>query len=72
MRLFRAFTGSEDEVAMPKWCTFLFGIVLGAFFHEYLMPFVWGIFAVAVILAIRSVYVYFRESYPPHDLLMGA
>ncbi len=72
MRLFRTVTGCEEELTMPKWCTFLFGIVLGVFFHEYLVPFVWAILAVAVVLAIRSVYVYFSESYPPHDFMMGA
>jgi len=72
MRLFRVKTGYEDEVYMPKWCTFLLGIVVGGFFHEFLMPFLWGILAVAVILGIRAAYVHFEDPYPPHDMMFGA
>ena len=46
---------------MLKWCAFLFGIAAGAYFHDYVIKYVWVILVVAVVLAIRPAIAYWKE-----------
>jgi uncharacterized membrane protein len=60
MKLLRTRTWWWFDIWMLKWCAFLFGIVAGAYFHEFVMPYLWVILVAAVILTIRPAMVYFK------------
>jgi hypothetical protein len=49
------------DISLLKWCCFLFGIAAGAYFHEAVMPYVWGILVAAVLLTIRPTIAYFKD-----------
>ena len=62
MKLLRTKVWPWADVWMLKWSAFLFGIAAGAYFHDYVMPYVWVILVVAVILAIRPSIKYFGDN----------
>jgi hypothetical protein len=49
------------DIGLLKWCCALFGAIAGAYFHELVMPYVWILLTVAVILAVRAAFTYFRD-----------
>jgi hypothetical protein len=49
------------DIWLLKWCAFLFGIAGGAYFHEYVMPYVWFVLVAAVLLTIRPAIAYWRD-----------
>lgn len=49
------------DIALLKWCAFLFGVTAGIFFSECLRPYIWGVLAAAVLLTIRPALVYWRD-----------
>lgn len=61
MKLLRTKIWPWMDVWMLKWSAFLFGIAVGAYFHEYMMPFAWVILVAAVLLAIRPSIRYFGD-----------
>jgi hypothetical protein len=61
MKLLRTKIWPWMDVWMLKWSAFLLGIAVGAYFHEYMMPFVWVIIVAAVLLAIRPSIRYFGD-----------
>lgn len=46
------------DIALIKWTVLLVGLVIGAYFKEYILPFWWMILVVAALLAIRPFYRY--------------
>jgi hypothetical protein len=61
MKLFRTKIWSWWDIGVLKWYCILVGMIAGAFFHELVMRYVWVVLILAVIFAIRSVIVYFRD-----------
>jgi len=61
MNLLRTKVWKWWDVWLLKWCAFLFGIAAGAYFHEYVVPYVWVILVAAVLLAIRPAVTYWRD-----------
>lgn len=61
MKLLRTKIWNWPDVWLLKWCAFLFGIAAGAYFHDYVMTYIWIILVAAVILAIRPTIAYFKD-----------
>jgi hypothetical protein len=61
MKLLRTKIWSWWDVWLLKWCSFLFGIAVGAYFHAYVLPYVWVIILAAILLAIRPAIAYWRD-----------
>ena len=61
MKLFRDKKYSVIDIGLIKWSFILFGMVLGAYFSEFTLRYIWLFIIVAVILAIKPVVTYFRE-----------
>ena len=61
MKLLRTKIWNWWDVWLLKWCAFLFGIAAGAYFHEYMMPYVVIILVAATLLAIRPAITYFKD-----------
>lgn len=49
------------DVVVLKWCCLFFGMLVGAFFHEFVMEYFWIILLAAFILAIKSSFVYWKD-----------
>ena len=49
------------DIALLKWCTFLFGMVAGAYFYSLIREYLLILLLVAVILAVRPAMAYFRD-----------
>jgi len=62
MSLFKTKVWPWMDVWMLKWSAFLFGIAAGAYFNDYVKPYVWVILVIAVVLAIRPSIKYFGNS----------
>ncbi len=62
MKLLRTKTWNWWDAWLLKWSAFLFGIAVGAYFHEILIRYALVILIVAVLLAIRPTIAYFKES----------
>ncbi|MDR3578516.1 MAG: hypothetical protein P4L44_00985 [Oryzomonas sp.] len=61
MKLLRTKIWNWWDVWMLKWCAFLFGIAAGAYFHEYVVPYIWFILAAAILLTIRPAIAYWKD-----------
>ena len=61
MKLFKDKKYSVIDIGLIKWSCILFGMVLGAYFADYVLGYVWLFIIVAFILAIKPVVTYFRE-----------
>jgi hypothetical protein len=61
MRLLRTKIWNWWDIWLLKWCAFLFGIAVGAYFHEILVKYVWIILVAAALLAIRPSIAYFKD-----------
>ena len=61
MKLLRTKIWSWGDISLLKGCSFLFGIAVGAYFHACLMQYVWIILVAAVLLAIRTTIVYWKD-----------
>lgn len=49
------------DIAVLKWCCVLFGMLAGAFFHEKVVEYSIFVLTAAVILAVRSICVYWKQ-----------
>lgn len=49
------------DIGLLKWSVLLFGVVVVAYLHEYVMPYVGVILAAAILLAVRPAIVYWKE-----------
>jgi hypothetical protein len=61
MKLFRNKVWSWFDIGLLKWSSILVGVIVGAYLHEYVMPYVWVILGAAVLLAIRPATSYWRD-----------
>lgn len=61
MKLLRTKTWRWWDIALLKWCMFLFGIAAGAYFHEYVMKYAWFIIISALLLALRPAVAYWKD-----------
>jgi len=61
MNLFRDQKYSVIDIGLIKWSCILFGMVIGAYFSEFTLRYVWLFIIVALVLAIKPVVTYFKE-----------
>jgi len=62
MRLLRTKVWWWGDIWALKWCAFLFGIIAGAFFSDFVKQYVWIFLVVAVVLAVWSGLKYFGNN----------
>jgi len=61
MKLFRTKIWNWWDAWLLKISAFLFGITGGAYFHEYIIQYLWVILILAVILSIKPTIAYFKN-----------
>jgi len=61
MKLLKTKTWNWWDISILKWCCFLFGIAVGAYFHELVMPYIWIVLVIAALLAIRPSIAYWKD-----------
>ncbi|MBF0482209.1 MAG: hypothetical protein HQK81_08470 [Desulfovibrionaceae bacterium] len=61
MKLFQTKIWSWVDIWLLKWSVFLFGILAGASFHDWVWEHVWLVLGLAVILAIKPAMAYFKD-----------
>lgn len=61
MKLLKTKVWNWWDVGLLKWCAFLFGICVGAYFHEYITPYVWIVLVAAILLTIRPAIAYWKD-----------
>jgi hypothetical protein len=49
------------DISLLKWGVLLFGMIAGAYFHDFVMQHVWVILIAAVLLVIRPTIAYFKD-----------
>lgn len=49
------------DISLLKWCSFLFGMIAGAFFSDFIKEYLLLFLLAAVALAIRPAIAYFRD-----------
>ena len=60
MKLLRTTIWNWWDIALLKWGCLLYGIVVGAYFHEYVMPYAWVVLVAAILLTIRPAIAYWK------------
>jgi hypothetical protein len=61
MKLLRTKIWSWYDIGLLKWSVLLFGIIVGAYFHDFVMQHVLAILIAAVLLVIRPAIAYFKD-----------
>jgi len=61
MKLLRTKIWSWCDIGLLKWSVLLFGMIVGAYFHDFVMRYVWVILIAAVLLAIRPAIAYYKD-----------
>jgi hypothetical protein len=61
MKLLRNKIWSWYDIGLLKWSVLLFGIIAGAYLHDFVMQHVWVILIAAVLLVIRPAIAYFKD-----------
>ncbi|MBK5273979.1 MAG: hypothetical protein JJE30_02855 [Desulfuromonadales bacterium] len=61
MKLLRTKTWNWWDISLLKWCCLMYGMIVGAYFHEYVMQYVWVVLVAAMILTIRPAIAYFKD-----------
>ncbi len=61
MKLLRTKIWHWRDIALLKWCVFLFGIAAGAYFHEFVIKNAWFIIIAALLLALRPAVSYWKD-----------
>lgn len=49
------------DIAVLKWCCLMYGIAAGAYFHEYVVPYIGVVLVAAVLLTIRPAIAYWKN-----------
>lgn len=49
------------DIWLLKWCAFLFGIAIGAYFHAYVVQHAWLIIIAALLFALRPAVAYWKD-----------
>ena len=50
------------DIVFLKWSALLFGMIVGAYFHDFVMRYVWVILVAAVLLVIGPSIKYFGDN----------
>ncbi|MBF0480634.1 MAG: hypothetical protein HQK81_10305 [Desulfovibrionaceae bacterium] len=61
MKLFQTKIWSWSDLWLFKWGVFLFGIIAGACFHDFVIENVWVVLAIAIVLVIKPTLHYFKD-----------
>ena len=61
MKLLRTSIWNWWDIALLKWCCLLYGIAVGAYFYEVVMPYLWVIVGIALLLTIRPAIAYWKD-----------
>ncbi|MDD2852769.1 MAG: hypothetical protein PHY09_12840 [Desulfuromonadaceae bacterium] len=61
MRLFITKTWHWSNIALLKWSALFLGMLLGAYFHEYVMKNAWVIVICVLLFALRPAAAYWKE-----------
>ena len=61
MKLLRTKIWCWTDIALLKWSALLVGIVLGAYFHEFVTRYAWVIIISALLLAFRPAVSYWKD-----------
>jgi hypothetical protein len=61
MKLLRTKIWRWSEIALLKWSALFVGLVVGAYFHEYVNRYSWAIIISALLLALRPAISYWKE-----------
>lgn len=49
------------DIALLKWCVVLFGMIIGAYFHEFVIQYKWFFVIVVIVLGIKPTIAYFKD-----------
>lgn len=49
------------DIALLKWCAVLFGMIIGAHFHEFVVQYEWFFVMAVLILVIKPMVTYYRD-----------
>jgi len=61
MKLLKTKVWHWRDIALLKWCAFLFGIAVGAYFHQCVVQYAWVIIIAALLLALRPAAAYWKD-----------
>lgn len=61
MRLLRTKVWNWVDIGLLKWCATLFGMIVGAYFHEFVQQHVWFFVVGVIILAIKPTISYYKD-----------
>jgi hypothetical protein len=61
MKLLRTKVWYWYDVVLLKWSVLLFGMIVGAYFRECVMRYVWVVLVVAILLAVRPTITYWKD-----------
>jgi len=61
MKLLRTKIWSWCDIGLLKWSVLLFGMIAGAYFHDFVMQHVLVILIAAILLAIRPTIAYYKD-----------
>ena len=62
VKLFRSKVWSPLDIACLKWCCILIGMIVGAYFSDFTKRYIWIFIITAILLAIKPMVSYFRNS----------
>lgn len=61
MKLLKTKIWHWRDIWLLKWCAFLFGIAIGAYFHVYVVHYAWVIIIAALLFALRPAVAYWKD-----------
>jgi hypothetical protein len=61
MKVLRTKIWGWFDIGLLKWSALLIGMIAGAYFHDFVVQYVWVILIAAVLLVIRPAIVYFKD-----------
>jgi len=61
MKLLRTKIWCWYDIGLLKWSALLFGMIAGAYLHDFVIRYVWVILMASVLLAIRPTMAYYKD-----------
>jgi hypothetical protein len=62
MKLLKARLWNWTDIAFLKWSALLFGMIVGAYFSDFVKQYAIALLLIACLLAIRPLIAYFKDS----------
>jgi hypothetical protein len=62
MKLLKARLWNWTDIAFLKWSALLFGMIVGAYFSDFVKQYAIALLLIAGLLAIRPLIAYFKDS----------